>query len=79
MFKNANNDNRSHSEKKTTGLAKTVGNCVWMLSFAHIFCLYLQNAWTNFRDFWNTSTLFYSEHIRLFRVSEIHHTKWRHV
>jgi len=38
---------------------------------AHIFCLYLQNAWTNFHGFWQTSTSSYSEHIHLFRVPQI--------
>jgi len=29
---------------------------------AHIFCLYLQNAQTNFHNFWHNSTLFYCEY-----------------
>jgi len=40
---------------------------------AHIFCLYLQNTWTNYHDFWLTSTSFYSEHIHLFHVPQTHH------
>jgi len=41
----------------------------------YIFCLYFQKALTNFHDFWHTLTLFYSEHIHLFLVPEIHHAK----
>jgi len=36
-------------------------------SKAHIFCLHLQNAWTNIHDFCQTPP-FYSEHICLFHI-----------
>jgi len=46
---------------------------------AYNFCLYVQNALTNFHDFWHISTLFHFECIHLFYVPQIHHTKWHHV
>ena len=41
---------------------------------AHAFCLYLQNALTNFRDFWHTSTPFNFKHVCWFHICKIHHT-----
>jgi len=59
-------------QKEYTGWAKKVGHYVWSLTAS---AKYLQNASTNFHDIWNTSMLFYSEHIHLFRVPQIDHTK----
>jgi len=41
-----------------TGWAKTSKPVKSRHLKAHIFCLYFQNAWTNFYDFWHTSTRF---------------------
>jgi len=38
-------------------------NVAAMFEKALMFCLHVQNAWTNFHDFWHTSMPFYSEHI----------------
>jgi len=46
---------------------------------ARIVYLHLENAWTNFYDFWHTSTVFYCEHIFRFQIHQIYHTQWRHL
>jgi len=46
---------------------------------AHIFCLRLQNAWTNFHDFWHTATPFSAEHICWSQIHQIYCTKWCHL
>ena len=46
---------------------------------AHIFCLRLQNAWTNFHDFWHTSKSFSTEHICWFQIHQIYCSKWCHL
>jgi len=50
-------------------VGQKMGPLLWK---AHIFCLHLQNATTNFYDFWHTSTPLYSEHICWFKIRQIY-------
>ena len=71
------NVNWTEMHSGPTGWAKKVGHYVWRLtSSAYIFQMPER---ISVIDYWHTSTLFYSEYIRLFHIPQIHHRKWCHL